>query len=61
MTNGLLIYGENLRIASYIRNPFLIYDFEHDPIHNNIGTFALKKIIYVLIRSPIFLQSKIVW
>ncbi len=27
MTNGLLIYGEYLRISSYIRKPLLIYDF----------------------------------
>ncbi len=27
MTNGLLIYGKYLRISSYIRKPFLIYDF----------------------------------
>jgi hypothetical protein len=32
MNNGLLIYGEILLIASYIRKPFLIYDFATDPI-----------------------------
>ncbi len=34
MTNGLLIYGEivYLRISSYIRKPFLIYDFATAPL-----------------------------
>ncbi len=32
MTNGLLIYGKYLRISSYIRNPFLIYDFATAPL-----------------------------
>jgi hypothetical protein len=32
MTNSLLIYGEYLRISSYIRNPFLIYDFATAPL-----------------------------
>jgi hypothetical protein len=39
MTNGLLIYGEIfahfyefLRISSYIRKPFLIYDFATAPL-----------------------------
>jgi hypothetical protein len=27
MTNGLLRYGKYLRISSYVRKPFLIYDF----------------------------------
>jgi hypothetical protein len=27
MTNGLLIYDKYLHISSYIRKPFLIYDF----------------------------------
>jgi hypothetical protein len=31
MNNGHLIYGENLRISSYIRKSFLIYDFAPDP------------------------------
>jgi hypothetical protein len=33
MTNGLLIYMvKYLRIASYIRKPFLLCDFATDPI-----------------------------
>ncbi len=33
MTNGLLIYmGKYLRISSYIRKPFLIYDFATAPL-----------------------------
>jgi hypothetical protein len=32
MTNGLLIYGEILRISSYIRKPFLIFDFATAPL-----------------------------
>ncbi len=32
MTNGLLIYRENLHISSYIRKPFLIYDFATAPL-----------------------------
>ncbi len=34
MTNELLIYGKYLRISSYIRKPYLIYDlnFATDPI-----------------------------
>jgi hypothetical protein len=32
MTNGLLIYGKYLRISSYIRKPFLIYDFANAPL-----------------------------
>jgi hypothetical protein len=33
MTNGLLIYGEKyFRISSYIRKPFLIYDFATAPL-----------------------------
>jgi hypothetical protein len=32
MTNGLLIYGENFRSSSYIRKPFLIYDFATAPL-----------------------------
>jgi hypothetical protein len=33
MTNGLLIYmGNYLRIFSYIRKPFLIYDFATAPL-----------------------------
>ncbi len=33
MANGLLIYGEvYLRISSYIRKPFLIYDFATSPL-----------------------------
>ncbi len=32
MTNGLLIIGKYLRISSYIRKPFLIYDFATAPI-----------------------------
>jgi hypothetical protein len=32
ITNGLLIYGEILRISSYIRKPFLIYDFATAPL-----------------------------
>ena len=33
MTNGLLIYGEKyLRISSYIRKLFLIYDFATAPL-----------------------------
>jgi hypothetical protein len=27
MINGLLIYGEIFALSSYIRKPFLIYDF----------------------------------
>jgi len=30
VTKGLLIYRD-LRISSYIRKPFLIYDFATDP------------------------------
>jgi hypothetical protein len=33
MTNGLLIYmGKYLRISSYVRKPFLIYDFATAPL-----------------------------
>jgi hypothetical protein len=34
MTNGLLILymGKYLRISSYFRNPFLIYDFATAPL-----------------------------
>jgi hypothetical protein len=34
VTNGLLIYsiGNYLRISSYIRKPFLIYDFATAPV-----------------------------
>jgi hypothetical protein len=32
MTNGLLTYGEYLRISSYNRKPFLIYDFATAPL-----------------------------
>jgi hypothetical protein len=32
MTYGLLIYGENLRISSYIRKAFLIKDFATAPL-----------------------------
>ncbi len=34
MTNGLLILymGKYLRISSYIRKPFLIYDFATAPL-----------------------------
>ncbi len=31
MTNCLLFYGKILRISSYIKKPFLIYDFAPDP------------------------------
>jgi hypothetical protein len=33
MTNGLLMM-KYLRISSYIRKPFLIYDFAPDPIYS---------------------------
>ncbi len=32
MTNGLLIFGKYLRISSYIRKLFLIYDFATSPL-----------------------------
>jgi hypothetical protein len=32
MTNGLLIYGEIFAHSSYIRKPFLIYDFATAPL-----------------------------
>ncbi len=32
MTNGLLIMGKYLSISSYIRKPFLIYDFATAPL-----------------------------
>ncbi len=32
MTNGLLIYGEKFAHSSYIRKPFLIYDFATAPL-----------------------------
>jgi hypothetical protein len=32
VANGLLIIGKYLRISSYIRKPFLIYDFATAPI-----------------------------
>ncbi len=32
MTDGLLIYGEYLRISLYIRKQFLIYDFATAPL-----------------------------
>ncbi len=32
MTNGLLIYVKYLRISSYIKKPFLVYDFVTDSI-----------------------------
>jgi hypothetical protein len=32
MTNGLLIYGEIFAHSSYIRKPFLMYDFATSPL-----------------------------
>ncbi len=32
MTNGLLIYGEIFAHSSYIRKPFLMYDFATAPL-----------------------------
>jgi hypothetical protein len=32
MTNDLLIYGEIFSLSSYIRKPFLIYDFANAPL-----------------------------
>jgi hypothetical protein len=34
MANGLLIYGIHLRISSYTRKPFLIFDFAIAPLLN---------------------------
>ncbi len=49
MTNGLLLYY--LRISSYIRKPFLIYDFATAPIWISL---YMRKIFFFFIRAWIW-------
>ncbi len=43
MTNDLLIMGKYLRISSYIRKPFLIYDFAAAPLSSSL---YMRKILF---------------
>ncbi len=57
MTNGLLVYGENLRISSYIRKLLVIYDFAPDPIWISL---YMKKILFSFL-SVSFVQLHQLW
>ncbi len=52
MTDGLLIYGEKLRISSYIRKHFLLYDFAPDPIWMSL---YMRKVLFSFLSVYIFL------
>ncbi len=50
MTNGLLIYsmGKYLRISSYIRKPFLIYDFATAPLRISLYVYEENLIFFFI-------------
>ncbi len=52
MTNGLLIYcmGKYLRISSYIRKPFLIYDFATAPLWISL---YMRKFFYIFYQCNV--------
>ncbi len=52
MTNGLLIYGKNLHIYSYIIKPFLVYDFAPDPIWISLYMRKFSFLLYQCIGNP---------
>ncbi len=51
MTNGLLIYWEYLRISSYIRKPFLIYDFATAPLWISLYVYEENFINFIFFVS----------
>ncbi len=54
MTNGILIYGKYLRISSFIRKPFRIYDFASAPLWISLNMrkiyFSFLSVYNILLR-----------